>query len=92
MHLFSASKLVGSDRRASRPCRFIPGERDSIAHWIEGWLDPTAGLDYAEKEKLFTLPGLELRSVGRLARGQSLYRLRYCGSTNNVESSTEFLQ
>jgi hypothetical protein len=27
--------------------------------------------------KLFTLPGLELRPLGRPARSQSLYRLRY---------------
>jgi hypothetical protein len=34
-----------------------------------------------EKRKFLTLPGLELRPVGRQARIQSLYRLRYPGST-----------
>jgi hypothetical protein len=36
-----------------------------------------------------TLPGLELRTLGRLARSQSLYRLRYPGSffKLNVASS-----
>jgi hypothetical protein len=38
---------------------------------------PRAGLDDVEKRKFFTLPGLELRSLGRPARSQSLYRLRY---------------
>jgi hypothetical protein len=33
-----------------------------------------------EKRKFFTLPGLELRSLGREARSQSLYRLRYNNS------------
>jgi hypothetical protein len=33
-----------------------------------------------EKLKFFTLPGLELRSLGIPARSQSLYRLRYRGS------------
>jgi hypothetical protein len=29
------------------------------------------------EEKFLTLPGLELRPLGRPARSQSLYRLRY---------------
>jgi hypothetical protein len=37
----------------------------------------TAGLDDVEKRKFLTLPGLELRPLGRPARSQSLYRLRY---------------
>jgi hypothetical protein len=47
------------------------------AHWIEGWVDPRAGLDDVEKKKFLPLPGLEIRSLGRRARSQSLYRLRY---------------
>jgi hypothetical protein len=43
-------------------------------------VDPTAGLKYVEKRKFFTLPGLELRPLGRPARSQSLYRLRHPGS------------
>jgi hypothetical protein len=41
-----------------------------------GWA-PEAGLDDVEKRKFSTLPGLELRPLGRLARSRSLYRLRY---------------
>jgi hypothetical protein len=37
-------------------------------------VDPRAGLDDVEHRKFLTLPGLELRS-------QSLYRLRYPGSS-----------
>jgi hypothetical protein len=32
--------------------------------------------------KVFTLPGLELRTLNRPARSQSLYRLLYRGSNN----------
>jgi hypothetical protein len=42
---------------------------------------PRAGLDDLEKRKFLPPPGLELRPLGRPARSQSLYRLRYPGST-----------
>jgi hypothetical protein len=45
-----------------------------------GWVGPSAGLDDLEKRKFLTLPGLELRLLGRPARSQSLYHLRYPGS------------
>jgi hypothetical protein len=38
---------------------------------------PRAGLDDVEKRTFLTLPGLDLRPLGRPARGQSLYRLSY---------------
>jgi hypothetical protein len=38
---------------------------------------PTAGLENLGGRKILPLPGLELRPVGRLARSQSPYRLRY---------------
>jgi hypothetical protein len=41
---------------------------------------PSVGLDEVEERKFLTLPGLELRPLGRLPRSQSLYRLRYPGS------------
>jgi hypothetical protein len=41
---------------------------------------PRAGLDYVEKRKFLTPPGLELRPLGRPASSQSLYRLDYRGS------------
>jgi hypothetical protein len=37
-------------------------------------------MDDVEKRKFLTLPELELRPLGRPARSQSLYRLRYPGS------------
>jgi hypothetical protein len=42
------------------------------------------GMDYSVKRKFLTLPGLELQSLCRPARSQSLYRLRYPGSYNEV--------
>jgi hypothetical protein len=48
-----------------------------------GWaVGPRASLDDVEKRKFFTLPGPELQLLGRQARSQSLYRLRYPGSYN----------
>jgi hypothetical protein len=38
---------------------------------------PRTGLADVEKRKFLTLLGLELRPLGRPARSQSLYRLRY---------------
>jgi hypothetical protein len=46
-------------------------------------VDPRAGMD-DEKRKFLTLPGLELRPVGRQARSQSLYTLCYPGSNLDV--------
>jgi hypothetical protein len=59
-------------------------------HWIGGWVDPRAGLENVEKRKFLTLPGLELRLLGRPVRSQSLYRLRYpdlnctCGNISAI--------
>jgi hypothetical protein len=38
---------------------------------------PSAGLEVVQKRKFLTLPGLELRTLGRPAHSQPLYRLRY---------------
>jgi hypothetical protein len=51
----------------STPCESAP---DNLG--IGGRVDPRAGLDYAQKIKLLTLPGLELRPLCRPARIQSL--------------------
>jgi hypothetical protein len=40
-------------------------------------VDPRAGLDDVVRRKFLPLPVLELRPLGRSARSQSLYRLRY---------------
>jgi hypothetical protein len=37
-----------------------------------------------EKRKFLTLPGLELRPLGRPASSQSLHRVRYPGYQNNM--------
>jgi hypothetical protein len=42
---------------------------------------PRAALDDVEKRKFLALPGLELRPLGRPARNQSLYRVRYLGTS-----------
>jgi hypothetical protein len=47
-------------------------------------VDSRVGLDDVEKRQFLTLPGLEVRPLGRPARSQSLYRLRYPGSGNRV--------
>jgi hypothetical protein len=53
------------------PCRFIPGERTPSAHWLGSCVDPRVGLEEVEKRKFLTLPGLEVRTLGRPARSQS---------------------
>jgi hypothetical protein len=53
----------------------VPG-----AHWLGGWVDPRAGVDDMKKGKFLTLPRLELRTLGRPARIQSLYQLLYPGA------------
>jgi hypothetical protein len=50
IHIFLTWALAGGEWSAS-----CPG-----THWIEGWVDPRAGLDDVEKRKFLTLPGLKL--------------------------------
>jgi hypothetical protein len=56
-------------------------------------VDPRVGLNDVEKRKFLTLPALELRPLGRSARSQSLYRLRYpgCTGTSNNVLNREFV-
>jgi hypothetical protein len=75
IHIFLTSVLVGGEWSVSRPGRFTPG-----THWIGGWVGLRFGLDYMEKRKLLSPSELGLRNLGRPARSQSLYRLRYPGS------------
>jgi hypothetical protein len=44
---------------------------------MTGYVGPRAGLDDMENRKFLPTQGLELRPLGRPARSQSLYRLRY---------------
>jgi hypothetical protein len=80
---------VGSEWSASRPCHFTLEEKAPCTHLIGGWVDPRDRLDDMEKIKFLTLPGLELRSLGRTARSQSSYRLRYRGFTRSPSSIFE---
>jgi hypothetical protein len=79
IHIFLTSVLVGGEWSASRLGRFTPEERAPSTHWIGGWVGLRAGLDDMENWKFLPPPGLELRSIGRPARSQSLYRLLYPG-------------
>jgi hypothetical protein len=45
--LLLTSVLDGGEWSATRLCRFTPGERASITHWIGGWVDLSFGLDAA---------------------------------------------
>jgi hypothetical protein len=47
------------------PRPLYPRERAPSTHCIGGWVDPRGGLDDTEKWKFLTLPGLELRPLGR---------------------------
>jgi hypothetical protein len=55
--------VVSFTLRPLYPWELAPG-----THWIGRWVGPRAGLDEVEKRKFLTLPGLELRSLGRPAR------------------------
>jgi hypothetical protein len=48
---------------------------------------PRPGLDDVKKRKFLTPPGLELLPLGRPARSQSLYRLRYPGCVEVLEEN-----
>jgi hypothetical protein len=65
IHIFVTSALAGKVLR-------YPLDRRLVG--------PRVSLDDVEKRKFLNLPGLELRPLGRSARSQSLYRLRYPGS------------
>jgi hypothetical protein len=80
-HVFLTSALTGGEWSAPRPGRFTPGERATGTHWIGVLVDPRASMDDIEKWKFLTLQGTELRPLGRPARSQSLYQLRYPGSS-----------
>jgi hypothetical protein len=58
----------------------IPGERAPGTLCVGGWVGRSVGLNDTEKRNFFTLKELELQPLGRPARSQSLYRIRYPGS------------
>jgi hypothetical protein len=61
------------DAPAALPAR----ELATGTHCIGGWVGPA--LDDIEEGKCLTLLGLEIWPLGRPARSQSFYRLRYRG-------------
>jgi hypothetical protein len=77
INAFLTSVLV-CEWSTSRSSHFNPGTR-----WIGGCLGPMAGLEDVEKRIFLTLQGLDLRPLARPARSQSLYRLRYPGSSES---------
>jgi hypothetical protein len=77
IHIFLTSALAGWVVGFT-PRPLYPWAKSPRYPWIGGWVDPRAGLD--DVEKFLTIPGLELWTLGRPARSQSLYRLRYPGS------------
>jgi hypothetical protein len=70
INIFVTSALAGGEWSASCPGRFIPGEKVHGTHRIGGWVDPRISLDDVVKRKLLTIPGLELRLLGRPASSQ----------------------
>jgi hypothetical protein len=54
---------------------FTSWERVADTHLIVGCVGLRAGLDDVKAMTFFSLPGLELRPLGRPARSQSLCRL-----------------
>jgi hypothetical protein len=60
--LHSAINVTPGEWSASRLCRFASGARPLGTHWIEGSVDPRAGLDYVEKWKFVTLPRPKFRT------------------------------
>jgi hypothetical protein len=80
IHIFLTSVLARDEWSDLRPSRFTPGEIAPCTHWVEGWVDPRAGLDDVEKRKFLPLPGLELRLLCRLARSQSAIPTTLCES------------
>jgi hypothetical protein len=59
IYIFLTSALAESERSASRPSCFTPGERALGTYRIGGWVDPGAGLNDVEVRKFLTLSGLE---------------------------------
>jgi hypothetical protein len=80
IHVILTSTLPGVERSASLPGRFTPWVRAPRTHWIGSCVGPKTGLEGMVKREFFTLLGLELWPFSRLARSQSLYRLRYPAS------------
>jgi hypothetical protein len=65
--VFLTSALFGGERSASRPRHFTPGKnsREPLDRVLGG---PQSRSGQHGEEKIFTLPGLEIRPTGNSAR------------------------
>jgi len=45
------TSALDSEWSASRPGRFTPRERNTVTHWIGGWVDPRSCPDAVGEEK-----------------------------------------
>jgi hypothetical protein len=52
IHIFFILAVVAGKWSASRPGLFTRGEVAPGTHWIGGWVNPRARLDYVEKKKI----------------------------------------
>jgi hypothetical protein len=71
---------LGIRRRwsASRPIRFIPGERAPGTHWIGGWVDPKAGLNAVDVTELWPLLHPPMLMVSDVVADRAHYKYMYC--------------
>jgi hypothetical protein len=81
-HVFLTSALDGEEWSASRPGRFTLRERDPGTHWIEGWVDPGAGLGTLVKRKIPSpyLPGPEPPIIQPVAQRYTIEILEIPGT------------
>jgi hypothetical protein len=82
LHTASSAHFTQKANKLTISLRWIVSFKPMpLYHWCKSpryplnrsWVYPTTGLSDMEKRKFLTLPGLELRSLGRPARRQSLY-------------------
>jgi hypothetical protein len=82
IHVFLTSILAGGEWSASRPCSFTVRKEAPVP--IREETDWAPEPCWTTWRKFLTLPGLKLRPLGRPARNQSLYLLRYHGSVSYI--------
>jgi hypothetical protein len=90
IHIYLTSALFWDEGSASHPGHFTPGEKAPGTHWIGYRVGPRVALGAVRKRKVLTVQGLELRTLGRPAHSQSLYRLSYPGSQEEGVSLLTF--
>jgi hypothetical protein len=83
IHVFLTLEPVGGEWSASRRSPFTLGEIVFCTHWKGGWVGLIAGLEAVKRRRMFLLPELELRPLGRPALSQDHVQgpitvARYC--------------